>query len=102
MSNDLEKVIQFFIDNLEQTNELHHPNDYRRLYNIALVAVSNNEQIPYDEFKSMLYNAVKERSLNKELFEATCPKYIDTLVIAYDIINRMKEKHVVIPNSLRI
>lgn len=102
MSNDLEKEIQFFIDNLEQINELHHPNDYRRLYNIALVAVTNNEQIPYDEFKSMVCNAVEERQLNRELFESACPKYINTLVIAYDIINRMKEKHVVIPNSLRI
>lgn len=101
MSNDLEKEIQFFIDNLEQINELHHPNDFRRLYNIALVAVSNNEQVPYEEFKSMVSNAVETRHLNRELFDDAYPKYINTLEIAYDIINRMKNKNVDIPNNLR-
>ena len=101
MTTDLEREILSFYENLEQINELHHPNDYRRLYNIALIACCNNEKIPYDKMKKCLECAIKERNLNRCRFELAHTQYISTLEIAYDIIKRMKEQQVVIPNNMR-
>ena len=51
MDQKLEQAIKCFMDNLESVNELHHPNDYKRLYNIALIATLNGTGVPYDELK---------------------------------------------------
>lgn len=101
MNKDLEKEIMNFMDNLEFVNELHHPNDYRRLYNIALIACKNNEVIPYDLMQEKFNNAISERKLNEERFCLAYPEYIHTLEIAYDILKRMFDMHVVFPESMR-
>lgn len=100
MNKELEQAIKFFMDNLEVVNELHHQNDYNRLYNIALIASVNGENIPYDKMEEEFNHAVDERKLNRTRFEAAFPEYIKTLRIAYDVINRMK-KHVNIPEKFR-
>lgn len=100
MSRELEQAIKFFMDNLESVNELHHQNDYNRLYNIALIASLSDEGIPDDKMREEFNHAVNVRNLNRDRFEAAFPKYLQTLGIAYDVINRMK-KHVAIPEKFR-
>ena len=100
MNRELEQAIKLFMDNLEVVNELHNQNDYNRLYNIALIASVNGENIPYDKMEEEFNHAVDERHLNRKYFEAAYSKYIHTLEIAYDVINRMK-KYVDIPEKFR-
>ena len=88
------------MENLEVVNELHHPNDYRRIYDIALIACLEDKSIPYDEMKEEFDKALDERGLNRDRFEKAFPEYIATLEIAYDVINRMKDK-VSIPSNFR-
>lgn len=101
MNAKLEQAVKLFMDNLEVVNELHNQNDYNRLYNIALIASVNNENIPYDKIKEEFNNAIDERNLNRTRLEAAYPKYINTLEIAYDVINRMKKKQIIIPENFR-
>lgn len=89
------------MDNLEVVNELHHPNDYCRLYNIALLASVNDEELPYDEMKEEFDNAINERQLNIERFNSAYPQYIQTLEIAYGVIDRLRRNHIEIPNKFR-
>ena len=101
MNAKLEHAIKLFMDNLEVVNELHHQNDYNRLYNIALIASVNNENIPYDKMKEEFNNAINARNLNRMRLEVAYPQYISTLEIAYDVINRIKEKQITIPENFR-
>jgi hypothetical protein len=101
MNKNLEQAVKLFMDNLEVTNELHNQNDYNRLYNIALLASKSGEGIPYDKMREEFDNAIHERELNKNRFELAYPKYISTLEIAYDVINRIKEDKIIIPDTFR-
>lgn len=101
MNAKLEQAVRFFMDNLEVLNELHNQNDYNRLYNIALIASVNNELLPYDKMEEEFNKAIEERNLNRTRLETAYPKYINTLEIAYDVINRMKEKQIIIPENFR-
>lgn len=101
MNAKLEQAVKLFMDNLEVVNELHNQNDYNRLYNIALIASVNNENIPYDKMKEEFNNAIDERNLNRTRLDAAYPEYIHTLTIAYDVINRMKNKQIIIPENFK-
>ena len=101
MNAKLEQAVKLFMDNLEVVNELHNQNDYNRLYNIALIASVNNENIPYDKMEEEFNNAIDERNLNRTRLESAYPEYIHTLTIAYDVINRMKNKQIIIPENFR-
>lgn len=92
MKEKMQQAIRCFMNNLEAVNELHHPNDYRNIYNIALIACLCEQSIPYDEMKEEFEKAINERSLNRDRFEEAYPKYITTLEIAYDVISRIKDK----------
>ena len=99
--DNLEQAIKNFMDNLETVNELHHPNDYRRLYNIALIASLNGKNIPYDEMKEAFDKAINDREMNRKRFETAYPKYIQTIEVAYDIFNRIKENDYTISSDFR-
>lgn len=101
MNAKLEQAVKLFMDNLEVTNELHNQNDYNRLYNIALIASINNEPLPRDKMEEEFNNAINERNLNRIRLEAAYPQYISTLEIVYDVINRIKEKQIAIPENFR-
>ncbi len=100
MERSLTQAIRSFMENLEVVNELHHPNDYRRIYDIALIACLGDKGIPYDEMREEFEKALNERNLVKDRFEEAYPKYITTLEITYDVINRMKDK-ISIPSNFR-
>ena len=101
MDKKLEQAIQSFMDNVEGVNEIHHPNDYNRLYNIALYASLIGKGFPSDKMKEAFNKALNERKLNKERFEKAYPEYEETARIAFDVINRMREKDIQIPASFR-
>lgn len=84
MTENLKKVIDNFMSCLREVNELHHPNDYRRLRKIALEAVRAEEGIPRDEMEEAFQREITEQKLNKELFEKYYLEYISTLEIMYD------------------
>ena len=100
MREKMLQAIRSFMDNLEVVNELHHPNDYRRIYDIALMACLGGQVIPQDEMREEFERALDERGLNRGRFEKAFPEYIATLEIAYDVINRMKDK-ITIPTNFR-
>ena len=100
MREKMLQAIRYFMDNLEAVNELHHPNDMRRLYDIALLACLSNSNIPYDEMREEFDKVLIERGLNKVRFEEDYPEYVKTLEIAFDVINRIKDK-VSIPSDFR-
>ena len=89
------------MDNLESVNELHHPNDYKRLYNIALIATLNGTGVPYDELKEAFDKAVNDRDLNRTRFETAYPDYIYTIEIAYEIFSRIKQNNYSISSDFR-
>lgn len=92
MNEKILKEIEKFMHNLSAVNELHHPNDDRRLYNIALEAVKANEGVPRDEMRKEYDKAIKEQKLNSELYNQFYPKYINVLERAFDILYRINEK----------
>lgn len=92
MTNKTDYWVKEFMSNLLIVNELHHPNDYCRLYNIALCAVRNGESIPYDMMKEVFYETIEQQNLNRENFESYYDKYIKVLEIVYDILNRINSK----------
>lgn len=92
MNDKVLQEIDLFMSNLSMVNELHHPNDERRLYNIALEAVKANEGVPRDEMWIAFENAVEVQELNVELFTQYYPKYINVLERAYDILNRINQE----------
>ncbi|MBQ8220927.1 MAG: hypothetical protein IJZ31_06950 [Bacteroidaceae bacterium] len=100
MKEKMLQAIHYFMDNLEAVNELHHPNDMRRLYDIALFACLSNSGVPYEEMREEFEKALIERNLNEERFEKDYFEYIKTLEIAYDVINRMRNK-IAIPSDFR-
>lgn len=101
MDQKLEQAIKCFMDNLESVNELHHPNDYKRLYNIALIATLNGTGVPYDELKEAFDKAVNDRDLNRTRFETAYPDYIHTIEIAYEIFSRIKQNNYSISSDFR-
>ena len=98
MKEKMLQAIHAFMDNLEAVNELHHPNDFRRLYDIALLACLSDSGIPYDEMQEEFEKILTERALNRERFEKAYTEYIRTLEIAYDVIYRMRNK-IAIPSD---
>lgn len=89
MSDKVQNAIDNFMSNLTAVNNLHHPNDERRLYNIALEAVRASRPIPRDEMRSTFEDAVREQNLNSSLFEEYFPKYLKVLERTYDILSRI-------------
>lgn len=89
MSDKVQEAIDNFMSNLTVVNDLHHPNDERRLYNIALEAVRASRPIPRDEMRSTFDEAVRQQNLNSSLFEEYFPKYLKVLERTYDILSRI-------------
>lgn len=84
MTENLKKAIDNFMGYLSTVNDIHHPNDYRRLCKVALEAVRAEDGIPRDEMEEAFHREVTEQKLNKELFEEYYTEYISTLEIMYD------------------
>ena len=92
MKEKMQQAISNFMDDLKVVNELHHPNDYRKLYDIALFAYLYNSQIPYDAMNEAFNKVLEDKSLDRELFEKFYSEYIKTIEIAFDVIKRMSDK----------
>lgn len=101
MSSPLEDAINLFFEGrLRAINELHHPNDELRLYNVALQAVRERTGIPEEKFRCAFEKEVKEENLNPELAETWYPEYLNILQYAYRILSLINEKNA-IPNDFK-
>ena len=92
MNDKVLKEIDNFVFTLSAVNDLHQPNDERRLYNIALEAVRADAGVPRDEMRAAFEEALKAQNLNQDIFEKFYPKYINVLERAFDILRRIHEK----------
>ena len=92
MNEKILEDINNFMSNLTAVNKLHHPNDERRLYNIALEAVRSGVGVPCKEMRSAFERVVKEQNLSENLFNDFYPEYIQVIERAYDMLSRLNMK----------
>ena len=93
MSTPLEDAINLFFQiRLRAINDFHHPNDERRLYNVALEAVREGTGLPEEKFRKAFDDEVKVENLNKAIAETWYSEYLKNLKCAFHILSRMHDK----------
>ena len=96
MSTPLENAINlFFKGRLRAINKLHHPNDERRLYNVALESVREGTGLPEEKFRSAFDKEVKDEGINAELAEEWYTDYLEVLENTYSVLKIMYAKDVI-------
>ena len=93
MNEKISQSIENFFSYLSAVNELHHPNDEKRLYNIALEAVRFGEVIPRYEMQQVFEKQLKEQNLENRRteFEIYFQQYISILERTYEILKQLNK-----------